>query len=309
MTIAAAWTRTIRDCEELVFVSDSRLSGGARTFDFCPKILTLPRSDCAISFAGSTDDAYPLMLQLSLAIDSYAPARRGSMDLSALRSHAIKVFDSMASSLRSDHHELTTPDVAFLFGGYSWVQKRFLLWTLRFNSAEERFEAVPAKSILCAPNVPSAYIGYHPSTPGGYTLGKIAFAGDQSAVFRDRLLAMLTQIRDSAPDPTKLRLDWEPLAVVRDMLRADERAQTIGGAPQIVKVYQYMRTAPLAVLWKHGDVSRPHLLGRPALGYEQLDHWVVNPDTFVSSNPAYSRHDVDDARPEVSDEPETGESG
>jgi hypothetical protein len=64
MTIAAAWTRRIHSCNELVFVADSRLSGGARTFDYCAKILTLPRSDCAIAFAGSTDNAYPMMHQL-----------------------------------------------------------------------------------------------------------------------------------------------------------------------------------------------------------------------------------------------------
>jgi hypothetical protein len=120
--------------------------------------MTLPRSDCAISFAGSTDDAYPLMLQLGLAIDSYAPSRRGSLDLSALRSHALKVFDSMAASLASDHKEQRTPNALFVFGGYSWVQKRFMIWTVRFNQGEESFEAIPAKNVRCAPAVPKAYL-------------------------------------------------------------------------------------------------------------------------------------------------------
>jgi len=101
MTVAAAWIRTIRDCEELVFVSDSRLSGDGRILDVCPKIMTLPRTDCAVCFGGETEHAFPMLLQLALAIDAYAPARRGSLDLSALKKHALKIFDSMAESIRS----------------------------------------------------------------------------------------------------------------------------------------------------------------------------------------------------------------
>jgi hypothetical protein len=52
MTVAIAWVRAIRDCEELLFVSDSRLSGDGRNLDVSPKILTLPRTDCAICFGG-----------------------------------------------------------------------------------------------------------------------------------------------------------------------------------------------------------------------------------------------------------------
>jgi hypothetical protein len=64
-----------------LFVSDSRLSGYGTTFDGCPKIFTLPRTDCAISFAGYTGHAFPMMLQLALAIESHAPSKRGSLDL------------------------------------------------------------------------------------------------------------------------------------------------------------------------------------------------------------------------------------
>ena len=67
MTVAVAWVRTIRDCEELVFVTDSRLSGDGCNFDACPKLLTLPRNDCLIAFAGYTGHAYPVIHQLALA--------------------------------------------------------------------------------------------------------------------------------------------------------------------------------------------------------------------------------------------------
>jgi len=70
MTIGVAWVGTLRDREHLFFASDSRVRGGHH-FDACPKILTLPRSDCAICFAGETAAAYPLMLQVAQAIGAH----------------------------------------------------------------------------------------------------------------------------------------------------------------------------------------------------------------------------------------------
>ncbi|HFR0242879.1 TPA: hypothetical protein ACHTZ3_004104, partial [Escherichia coli] len=64
MTIAAAWVRTLRNCKELIVVSDSRLNGGMK-MDCGQKIITLPRSDAFICFAGDTSWAYPLMHQVA----------------------------------------------------------------------------------------------------------------------------------------------------------------------------------------------------------------------------------------------------
>src|ERR1039458_7027574 len=53
MTVALAWVAQRNDgVQHLYLASDSRLTG-ART-DAAPKILTLPRSDCALCFAGDT---------------------------------------------------------------------------------------------------------------------------------------------------------------------------------------------------------------------------------------------------------------
>ncbi|TBF68277.1 hypothetical protein ELG71_28665 (plasmid) [Rhizobium leguminosarum] len=108
MTIAIAWTRTISGCEELIFVTDSRLSGDGRTFDACPKTMTLPRDDCAIAFAGFTGHAYPMMQQLSFAIDAHAPLKRGSLELPQVKSHALKIFDAMSAQIKSSER-LSSP--------------------------------------------------------------------------------------------------------------------------------------------------------------------------------------------------------
>ena len=108
-------------------------------------------------------------------------------------------------------------------------------------------------------------------------LCRIAFAGDQSKAAESRLLS-LCQNRGKARllDP----IDWEPLEIVRDMLRDPARSNTIGGAPQVVKVYQYMNSATLGVYWPNSKDGTVHFQGRPVLGYEALDSYVLDPDKF-----------------------------
>ena len=68
-------------------------------WDQSPKIITLPRSDCAICFAGETIYAYPLMIQLYFAIDSYTRSRQRAMDLHDLRGHVLNVLNDLHESV------------------------------------------------------------------------------------------------------------------------------------------------------------------------------------------------------------------
>jgi hypothetical protein len=58
MTLAIAWIRAVGANTELVFASDSRLTGG-RNIDHFQKVFSLPREDRCIAFSGSTSIAYP----------------------------------------------------------------------------------------------------------------------------------------------------------------------------------------------------------------------------------------------------------
>lgn len=280
MTIAIAWTRTIAGCEELVFATDSRLSGDGRTFDACPKVLTLPRTDCAIAFAGYTGHAYPMMHQLALAIDAHAPLQRGSLELPRVRTHALKIFQAMAAQIQSSTYlsspAETNPEAEFLFGGYSWIKKRFELWRIGFSKGDRTFSADPAKWLCFSPKLNKVVIRAS-KNPVDKRLGMIALAGDQARLARRLLLERL-----NASDPSKVELDWAPFEIVRDMLRDPTRSETIGGAPQIVKVYQYMRSAALGVYWPDGITGVPHLQGRALLGYERTEKFVLDPDTLRS---------------------------
>jgi len=311
MTVAVAWVRKLKDCEELIFASDSRLSGDGCTFDSSPKILTLPRTDCAIAFAGYTGHAFPMMLQLSLAIDSYAPARRGSLDISTVKQHALKVFDSMSDSIQSStlvsSIQDSTPAATFLFGGFSWINKKFRLWTISYQRDDQHFRAHPAAVCYYSTLAKSFWIKKmnSPREPAP----QIAFAGDQGENARDLLQERLQQ---KYPDGIGYEgLDWEPFEVIRDMLREDNQPETIGGAPQIVKVYQYMRSAPLGVYWPSKLMGKAYIQGRVCLGYENIDRWILDPDTLISHSPIYSRRDVDDNNrgvPELVEEKVDGQS-
>src|SRR4051794_641972 len=133
MTLGIAWVATRSDGrEDLYFASDSR-TRGVWVQDFSPKILMLPRSDCAICFAGDTFATYPMMLQLWNAIAAHAPARERNMDIAELKGHMLRVFSDWAAAAKDIAMPLKPEDVQFMFGGYSWRRKRFRLWTVYYE--------------------------------------------------------------------------------------------------------------------------------------------------------------------------------
>ena len=90
MTLCISWIRKVDDTEELVIATDSRLRNG-QAWDCNPKILTLPRTDCAICFEGSTMEAYPMMLQLQSAVENRLRSKNRSQDLCDFKGFAIDV--------------------------------------------------------------------------------------------------------------------------------------------------------------------------------------------------------------------------
>ena len=61
-----------------------------------PQIVTMPRNECVLSFAGSTDYAYPMMMLIYYAINEYRKIRMRAMDILDLngyiQQHCVKVF-------------------------------------------------------------------------------------------------------------------------------------------------------------------------------------------------------------------------
>lgn len=117
MTIGIAWVGARHDGREhLFFASDSRVRGGHH-FDASPKILTLPRSDCAICFAGETAAAYPLMLQVAQAIAAHEPARQRSLDISKVKVHILRVLSDLIDRFKELTRTLHAAGRAVLIRG------------------------------------------------------------------------------------------------------------------------------------------------------------------------------------------------
>lgn len=259
MTIGLAWVGTRPDGREHLYIaSDSRVTGGQR-LDACPKILTLPRSDCALCFAGDTASTYPLMIHLAYAIAAHEPARDRNLDVSRVTSHLLRLFTDLANRIKELPSPLSARDAQFIFAGYSWLKKAFRIWTIHYLEKEKRFAAREAVSFLPR-------------------LQKVAFIGDWSIRMRS---TMAREFLDAGP-----LVHLEPLRVLSDVLREARKTDTIGGPPQLVRITQHMTTRPLCVRWDDEDT----LFGRPLFTYENTDYWIVNPFTGRFQRPRKFGH-------------------
>ena len=259
MTLGVAWIgQRHGGSEHLYFASDSRVTGGHR-LDACPKILTLPRSDCALCFAGVTAATYPLMIQMSYAIAAHQPARERSLDIARVKDHLVRLATDLIGRFEDLACAWTKNDVQFLFGGYSWLKRDFRLWTIDYREKDKSFAAREA-------------LNFHAN------LRKAAFIGDWAKHYRARLHAEI-----SSQDRV---VDLEPLKVLSDLLLASSPEATIGGPPQVVRIAQHMNIRPLCIRWKDEDT----LFGRPLFDYENIDYWTLDPLTGQVDQPRKFGH-------------------
>ena len=260
MTLALAWLAERSDGrEDLYFASDSR-TRGAMVLDVTPKILTLPRSDCAICFAGDTAATFPLMLHIATAIAAHAPAHDRNLDLGELKEHLLRVCTDIMAGVVDRPLPLKPTDVQFLFGGYSWRAKGFCLWTIYYEVQSKQFRARTANA-------------FHPR------LRKAAFIGDWATRFRSAIISELNKQPGGAPT------NLEPLRLLSAFLKKATKLDSIGGAPQVVRVGPHMNTRPFCVKW--GANREPYLFGRMLFGYENCDFWIIDPEDGTVEAPRH----------------------
>jgi len=241
---------------ELVFGSDSRLTGG-QAFDHAQKIFQLPRKDALFAFAGDTKYAYPLLMQMLRSIESFPPSAEGRLTLSKAKGHILRVFQQSYSSIHSlpvNQKYPDDPDNYFLLGGYNWVTAEFVTWLLRFDLALKRFVF--------------KLVG------GGNSFYFIS--DDQDAV--SHAIAETNRLLLSR-GKTTAEINYEPLEVLGQII-SDGSFSTIGGAPQVGKVYPYFRTQLFQVKWQEvgSPVESCHIAGRPLLPTEKCSWPIFDPD-------------------------------
>ena len=258
MTLSLAWIRRVNATEELIFASDSRLRNG-KAWDGCSKIFALGRGDCALSFAGDTQYAYPMLHQVVNAVEMFLKAKSRAMDIGALRGHILRVFNDMEHWMHDrpkGEAAKDIPKITFIFAGYSWLTSDFKIWMILYK--------------------PSAK-GFVLHTPFRIQGNRIAIAGDSLPLFKKRLYNLL-KTKGKVPGDG---LDYEPFEVLRDMIRENVDS-AIGGPPSILKLYKHMNTMPYSVMWPDAISGKPTVLGRPLLDYEVSSYFRFDPDTLMT---------------------------
>jgi len=270
VTIGIAWIRKAGRSDQLWVASDSRLSGDGNTWDQCPKLLMLPRSDLLAAFSGSTAQAYPLMLQIANSIFGHRPALDGSLELNYLLDHLEKVANSMLADLQQDpalkgrlsKKDFTSFDDMVLIGGFS-RQSGLVLRTLRYEPSLRGWKFARVRS--------QRRIG--PRKP-------FHIFGDRVA--RGRFYHLFeSHLRRKRKLGTDKPLDFEPLEVLWDFvalpsssaepLPKQKRPTTVGGSVQAARVMAGAPATPCVIRWDDGDDKHLYLLGRRLLQYENVD--------------------------------------
>jgi hypothetical protein len=266
VTLSCAWLRSVGGVEELVFATDSRLRGPF-VWDACPKVLPLPRNDCALCFAGDTAVAYPIMLQLEAAVRYYSRTLNRAVDLTEFRGKVLDLINGMRLAMHSfpKLEEGHIEDETFLvLGGYSWRFSDFRIWTLHYDASIGRFTFRPA----------SAWSGID-----GNRL--LAVVGNEVEYAKKRLIDLLTARGKREVGG----FDMEPFEVLRDIIRSEVH-DSIGGPPQLLKVYRHMNATPFSVYWPDRASGRVTMLGRELLHYERSSVGILDPDSLAVDSPA-----------------------
>jgi len=263
MTLGMAWLREAGDVRELVVASDSRLSGGY-TWDGNPKIFLLPRSDAVISFSGHTGDAFPLIEQAINAIRLHKPASSRSMDLADLKGHLVRLFNHSRTFIGNLPVGVSEPDpseAVFMLSGYSWKSQDFRIWKLHYDSNIKEFTFRPTTD-------------WKGQAPG--TRKRVAFVGDEAAV-EDAKFKLTNLLQERGKISTNA-FDMEPFEVLVNIIRGEEHS-SVGGPPQLIKIYSHANAVPMGVYWPNKSQGQVCLFGRPLMDYEQYELGVFDPDS------------------------------
>lgn len=256
MTLCTAWIRKTGDNDELIFATDSCLSAGER-WPTGIKLFDLPRKDALICFAGRTDRAYPLILNLISALQYNKEFQDKAKDVSDLALFVSDLFTQLVYLIddysSQDVHELRA-EANFLFGGWSWKLQQFVLFKIFYEPQEQKFVFVD-----CLAEKKSR---------------QVVFIGDQ---LED---AKALYYREFEGEKSENVLDMEPLKVLTIMSRDRAEFTSIMGALQIAKVYKSGHNEMFGVMWP-SIKGKPHFLGKEYKLFEKPEVRYFDPDTLV----------------------------
>lgn len=260
MTLCTAWVRQINNTEELIFATDSTLTGGEK-WDHGIKLFELPRKDCLLCFAGQTARAYPLILNLVSSLQFNQRLENPETSISEILNHISELFTSLIKTIVSEVtgesiHELRG-GARFLFGGWCWQTNSFRIWKLYYSQDAEGFLFDEFT---------------HTNKTRFYTLmGGAAIDIEEEAMKRFKAILLEEDLVDS-------KLDMEPLRVLRDVA-LESSIREVGGSLQIAKVYKSGKSEFFGIYWP-SIKGNPCFQGREHNEYNKPSVRYFGPDTF-----------------------------
>lgn len=261
MTLCTAYIRQAGDTEELVFATDSCLTGGEK-WKHGVKLFELPRKDCLLCFTGSTIRAYPLVLNLvsSIHLDNYLQSP--SATLEEVLEFISELFTNLVMTITEVDKKYIHQErgaARFLFGGWDWQKGRFRIWRLHYSEGVEGF-------IFDELNADNAKMRFY------------EFIGEADGVDIEedarKAFKKMVYDEDKQDDP----IDMEPLKILRD-ISLNKDIREVDGSLQIAKIYKSNRTEFFGIYWESSK-GKPCFQGRE---YNEVNKPLIryfDPDTF-----------------------------
>ncbi len=264
MTLCIAWIREIEENEELVFATDSTLTGGEK-WNHGIKLFELPRKDCLICFAGETSRAYPLILNLISTIKHNEKLQNPLLDIQDVLLEIVDIFSELIKLIfeKPTGNAIDIGSEAkFLFGGWSWKENRFRVWNLFYSNDVEAFL-------------------YNEETEKEIKSRVCVFLGDPEEDDKNISEIAKKKYKELFMDADKFdnKLDMEPLEVLVEMSRSKE-VYEVDGAIQVGKIYKSGTNEFLGIYWPSVN-GKPSFLGKMYEEHSKPKARYFDPDTCL----------------------------
>jgi hypothetical protein len=263
MTLVAAWVRQNSNLHELVIASDSRISGG-ESWDVCPKIVLLPRPATVMGMSGDAAEAYTFMLHAINTCSLLEGNKTGRTDLGYLARELRDTYADLRRHVRDLPFGQTTPDVPDLevaVFAWSWRNLAFMGYSYAYDRAGalRMYRLITLETDRPYPH---------------YLMGDAA-SGARARLANLRKSRDLPVPRKGDPNASKVAaeafFDWEPLEVLVEMIKDDD-VRSVGGVPQVIRIYQYGESEPF--VWRTAD-GVDYFGGRPVQASERFDRRIL----------------------------------
>ncbi|MCK1745760.1 hypothetical protein IVA80_34610 [Bradyrhizobium sp. 139] len=282
MTITLAWVRHHLTPPEIVIASDSRLRTRG-PMDQAQKIYQLRRGDCCLSFCGDAQIAYPLFVQVSVALDNHFRTSSRALDVTSLTGRIEKMLNNMIDAWKLPTAEKAEElaGTTILFAGWSWRFEKPHIGIFKLQR-DCRFQFHRAGVKLP-----------HPWRAGAKA--DLFFIGDYKSEYFAKLSDILQQRYPAPPKKQNKKIilhwDYEPVEALQALLREPDVGgiRAIGGAPQVVKVYPFAQTIPIVVRTGKGTHS---LLGRRLFVWEVTEYPILDLSTRRKAKILYPKRAV-----------------